>query len=115
MIEVAALTILVLVAWGVVAISLVLLKAALWLVLLPVRLLFYELLLPVLFVLKGVLGGVLLLVLAPFLLIAAIVSLVTLAVAVVVPLLPLLFVAFCVWFVLRLARAGEAASPRAAG
>ena len=76
MVDIAGLTILVLIAWGALALGLILLKAMLWLVFLPIRLLFYALLLPLFFVLKAALGGVLLLVLAPLLAIAALLTLV---------------------------------------
>ena len=80
MVDIAGLTILVLIAWGALALGLILLKAMLWLVFLPIRLLFYVLLLPLFFVLKAALGGVLLVV-------------------------PLVLVAFVIWFVARLMRA----------
>ena len=105
MVDIAGLTILVLIAWGALALGLILLKAMLWLVFLPIRLLFYALLLPLFFVLKAALGGVLLLVLAPLLAIAALLTLVAAVVAIAVPLLPLVLVAFVIWFVARLMRA----------
>ena len=108
MIEFAGLTILVLLACGVLALSLVLLKAVLWLALLPFRLLVYALVLPLVFVLKAVLGGVFFLVLAPELAIAALASLVALAAALIVPLLPLLFIVLGVWLVVRLTRGAPA-------
>ena len=99
MVDIAGLTILVLIAWGALALGLILLKAMLWLVFLPIRLLFYALLLPLFFVLKAALG------LAPLLAIAALLTLVAAVVAIAVPLLPLVLVAFVIWFVARLMRA----------
>ena len=105
MVDIAGLTILVLIAWGALALGLILLKAMLWLVFLPIRLLFYALLLPLYFVLKAAHGGVLLVVLAPLLANAALLTLVAAVVAIAVPLLPLVLVAFVIWFVARLMRA----------
>ena len=105
MLEIAALTILVLLAWGALALGVFLLKALLWLVLLPVRLVAYALIVPLFFLLKFLLGGVLLLVIGPIVALAAVATFVALAAALVVPLLPLAFVAFIIWFVVRLAKA----------
>ena len=81
----------------------------LWVVLLPLRLLFGLLLLPFLLlkVVGMAIGGLLLLIAGPILAIALVAGLVAVAVAVVAPLLPLLFIAFVVWFVIR------ASSPQA--
>jgi hypothetical protein len=58
------------------------------------------LLLPLL-LLKALIGGLVLLVAGPILLVAMLAGLVAVGVAVAVPLLPLLFVAFVVWFIVR--------------
>lgn len=110
MIEVAGMTLLVILIWGAVALGLLLLKTVLWMVFLPVRLLFYVLLLPLLFLVKTIVGGALLLVIGPVLAIAMIAGLVALAAAIIVPLLPLAFVAFAIWFVVRLSRGAPAAT-----
>ncbi len=111
MLEVAALTVLVLLAWGVVTVAFVALKAVLWLLLLPLRFLFGIVFLPLLLV-KTLIGGILLVVLAPLMAIAAIVGLIGFIAAVLVPLMPLLVIALAVWIVVRLSRA--AASPTTA-
>jgi hypothetical protein len=75
-------------------------KALLWVVLLPIRLVFHVafgiLFLPFL-LLKLLFGGVLALVAIPFLLVGMIVAIIGAA----VPLLPLLFVCFVVWLLFR--------------
>lgn len=79
------------------------LKAVLWVVLLPFRLLFQIvlgiLLLPLL-LLKLVFGGLFLLVSIPFLILAGVAALVGIA----VPLFPLLCIALVVWIVMRSSR-----------
>lgn len=72
---------------------LVVLKALVWLVLLPFRLIGWMLLLPLL-LFKAVLGGLVGVAIVPF---VAAAGLVALAVAVVLPLLPLLLLAAVVW------------------
>jgi hypothetical protein len=107
MIEIAGLTILVLVAWGALVAGLVLLKALLWLVLLPVRLIFYFLLIP-LFLIKAVVGGILLLIVGPIVAMAVVATGLALVAAIIVPLLPLAFIALVIWFLARLSRGGPA-------
>jgi hypothetical protein len=107
MIEIAGLTILVLVAWGALVAGLVLLKALLWLVLLPVRLIFYFLLIP-LFLIKAVVGGILLLIVGPIVAMAVVATGLALVAAIIVPLLPLAFIALVIWFLVRLSRGGPA-------
>lgn len=111
MLEVAALTVLVLLTWGAVTVAFVALKAVLWLLVLPLRFLFLVVLLP-LFAVKAVIGGVLLAVVAPLLAIAAVVGVVGFASAVAVPVLPLLLIGLAVWMVVRVSRA--AVSPTTA-
>jgi hypothetical protein len=78
-------------------------KALLWVVLLPFRLLFYIafgiLFLPILLI-KLLLGGILAVVAIPLVLIGLIAAFVGLA----VPLFPLLCIAFVVWIVMRSSR-----------
>jgi hypothetical protein len=107
MIEIAGLTILVLLAWAALALGLVLLKALLWLVLLPIRLVFYLFLIP-LVLFKAVVGGILLLIVGPIMAIAALAAGIALAAAIIVPLLPLLFIALAIWFVVRVSRGAPA-------
>jgi hypothetical protein len=107
MIEIAGLTILVLVAWAALALGLVLLKALLWLVLLPIRLVFYLFLIP-LVLFKAVVGGILMLIVGPIVAIAALAAGIALAAAIIVPLLPLLFIALAIWFVVRVSRGAPA-------
>jgi hypothetical protein len=71
--------------------------------LLPFRLLFSLLFLPLL-ILKVVIGGLLMIVLAPILIIAAVVGLLALVAAVAVPLLPLLAIGLIVWLLVRATR-----------
>jgi hypothetical protein len=93
MIELAALAVLAVTVCLV--FSLVLLKMVVWIVLLPIRLLFGLLVLPWP-LLKALAGGLMLLVVGLVLAVALIA-----AVVAVLPFLPLLFIAFVVWFVLR--------------
>jgi hypothetical protein len=72
------------------------LKMALWLVLLPLRLLLWPLLL-----LKALIGGLLFVVLSPILIVAFVIAAVATVLAVAVPLLPLLLIALVVWLLLR--------------
>ena len=104
MIELALLTLMAGTVIAVVALSLVFVKALLWIVLLPVRFVFgvfFGLLMLPFLLLKTVIGGILMVVLGPLMLIALLAGLAALAAALIVPLLPLLFVAFVVWFVVR--------------
>jgi hypothetical protein len=100
MIDLAALVVLAIVAFCAFSVAMVLLKAILWIVLLPLRFVFNLLLLPLL-ILKALIGGLMLLVAGPILLLALLAGLVAMAAALVAPLLPLLFVAFVVWFLVR--------------
>ena len=102
----AAMAVLMVVAWLALKVGFLVVKGLLWLLLLPVRLLFYAILFPLFFVAKAVLGGVLLLVVAP---IVALLGLLA-AAAIALPLLPLVFLAFVVWVVVRLTRPVSATS-----
>jgi hypothetical protein len=93
MIELAALAVLAVTVCLV--FSLVLLKIVVWIVLLPIRLLFGLLVSPLL-LLKPFAGGLLLLVVGSVVAVAVIA-----AVVAALPFLPLLFIAFVVWFMLR--------------
>ena len=84
------------------AVVLALVKAVLWLVLLPFRILFGLLFLPLL-LLKLVLGGVLLFLLTPVLVVAGVVAVVAGAAAVVVPLLPLILLGLILYAIVRAA------------
>jgi hypothetical protein len=75
-------------------------KTLLWLVLLPLRLLFYVLLLPLLLI-KAIVGGLLFVVLGPILIVGFLIAAVAAIVAFAVPLLPVLFVAFLIWLLVR--------------
>jgi hypothetical protein len=77
-----------------------LVKAVLWLVFLPFRILFGVLLLPILLV-KAVVGGLLFLVLAPILLIAALVAVAATIAGLAIPLFPLLCIGFVAWLIMR--------------
>jgi hypothetical protein len=103
MLEVAALTVLVLLAWGVVSVAFIAVKALLWLLLLPLRFIFGIVLLPFI-LLKMVIGGVLLAVLGPLVAIIAVVGALAFAAAMLVPLLPLLVVGAALWVIVRLSR-----------
>jgi hypothetical protein len=83
-----------------VAIVLVMLKVLLWIVLLPFRLLFALLLLPLL-ALKAFLGVLALIVVGPFVLAAALVGGLLAAIAILAPLLPLALLALLVWVIVR--------------
>lgn len=80
------------------------LKAVLWVVLLPVRLLFWILgallFLPWL-LLKAAAGGLLFLLAVPLLLVGAVIAAVVLAAAVLLPAIPLVFLAALVYYLLR--------------
>jgi hypothetical protein len=82
-------------------------KLVLWLVLLPFRLLFYVVLAPF-YLLKwvsmGVLGLILVPVLALVVVLGAIAAVLAIISAIVVPLLPLLLVGVAVWAILQVAR-----------
>ena len=100
MIELAALAVIAVTIFAIVAAGLVLLKFAFWVVLFPLRLLFGFFVLP-LVLLKAVAGTLLFVVIGPVLAIAALACVVAVAAAVLIPLLPVLFIAFVIWFVLR--------------
>ena len=100
MIALALLAVAAVAVCAVVMLMMAALKMVLWLVLLPVRLLLHIILLPLL-LLKALIGGVVLLVLGPVLVIVFLAGLVALATAIVVPVLPLLFIVFVVWVILR--------------
>jgi hypothetical protein len=80
------------------------LKAILWLVLLPVRLVFWTLgtllLLPLLLI-KLLVGGVIFLLALPILVVVFAVVAVAVATAVIVPAIPLVFLIALVWYLVR--------------
>jgi hypothetical protein len=80
-----------------------LVKAVLWAIFLPFRLLFGVLFLPLLLV-KLIVGGVLFVIVAPLVLIAVAGTLVATVTALAVPFFPLLCIAFVVWVVMRATR-----------
>ena len=100
MIELAALTFLLLGLFAIVTVAFALLKVVLWAVLIPVRLLLHVLLLPLL-LLKALLGGIALVFAGPILLIALAGGLAIAAAVMVTPLLPVLLIGFVIWLVLR--------------
>lgn len=79
------------------------LKFLFWLVLLPFRLVVYLLVLPFL-LLKFLIGGVLLVVLGPVIVIGAVLAFIAFALALLAPLLPLLALAALIWFIVRVTR-----------
>lgn len=103
MLEVVALTVLVLLVWAAFSVAVLLLKLLLWLVLLPLRLLFGLLLVPIL-ALKFILGGIVTLVLLPVLAIVAMVGLLAAAAGLIIPLFPILLLASGIWLLVRLTR-----------
>ena len=82
------------------AVLAIVLKAIVWIVMLPFRIIVGLVLLP-LMLLKLVLGGLLLLVFGPVIAIALVLGLVGFVLAAVTPLLPLLLIGFIVWLVVR--------------
>jgi hypothetical protein len=91
-IEVVALTVMAGIAFAVFTLGMILLKAILWIVLLPIRLVLGIVLLPLL-LLKAVVVGIL-----------------AFAAAVVIPLLPILLVGLVVWLLVRGSQAGITAA-----
>ena len=83
-------------------------KAILWIGLLPLRLLLALLFIPLL-VLKFVFGGVLLLVAAPIIAIVSIVGVLVTILALAIPILPLLLAGFLIFVIYRLASGSPAA------
>ena len=79
----------------------VILKAVLWVVLLPIRVLFWVigtlLLLPLLLI-KLLVGGVIFLIALPILLVVFVVAAVAVAAAVLIPAIPLIFLIALIWF-----------------
>ena len=78
-----------------------LIKVVLWGVFLPLRLLLGVLLLPLLFVIKLVVGTILLAVVGPIVLVATLVAIIASLAAVVVPLLPLFLIGFVVYLLVQ--------------
>lgn len=103
MLEVAALTVLVLLAWGVVSVAFIAIKALLWLLLLPLRFVFGIVVLPFI-LLKMLIGAIVLTVLGPVLAIIAVVGALALAAAMMIPLLPLLVAGVALWVIVRVSR-----------
>jgi hypothetical protein len=82
-------------------------KAVIWLILLPFRILFgllFGILVLPLILLKVVVGGLLLLVAGPILVLGLVGAAIATAVAVIAPLFPLICIAFVVWVVARSGR-----------
>jgi len=73
MLELAAIVFIVMTAWAVVAAAAILLKTVVWLILLPFRLLFAVLVLPLLLI-KAIVGGLLMVIVLPLLAVAGIVA-----------------------------------------
>ena len=78
-----------------------LIKVVLWGVFLPIRLLLGVLLLPLLFVIKLVVGTILFAVVGPIVLVATLVAIIASLAAVVVPLLPLFLIGFVVYLLVQ--------------
>jgi hypothetical protein len=85
-------------------------RAAFWVVLLPLRLIFGLLLLPLLLV-KAVLGGLLFVVAGPLIVFASIVAVIILAGIFAVPLAPVLLLLFAAWMIGRGRRPALSAGP----
>ncbi len=100
MIGLMALGFMVAAACVVAGIALVALKILVWTILLPVRLLFRLIFLPLL-LLKAVAGGLALVLLGPILAILILAGVVAAAAAVIVPLLPLFLLGVIVWLIVR--------------
>jgi hypothetical protein len=100
MIELAFLALLATILFAVAMAGLVLLKVVVWIVLLPFRLLFGLLILPLLLV-KALAGAVALILMGPILLVTLLAGAVAAAVALLVPLLPLIVVGALIWFLVR--------------
>ena len=100
MLELVAIVFIVMIAWAAVTAAAVLIKLAVWLVLLPFRALFAILFLPLLLI-KALVSGLFMLVAVPVLAIAGVVAALALAAALLVPALPIVLIAFLVWFVIR--------------
>jgi hypothetical protein len=100
MIELVALTFLLLAVFAVVTLALAVLKVVLWTVLLPLRLLFGVLLVPLL-LLKALIGGLVFFVVGPIVAIVVLGATLLAAIAVAAPLLPFLFIGFILWMVVR--------------
>jgi hypothetical protein len=103
MIELVALTFLLLAVFAVVTLGLAVLKIVLWTVLLPLRLLFNLLLVPLLLI-KALVGGLALFVVGPIVGVVLLGATLIAAIAVFAPLLPFLFIGCILWMVLRAAR-----------
>jgi hypothetical protein len=73
-------------------------------VLLPLRIVFGLLFLPLLLVIKLIVGTVLFFVVGPIVLLATLVSIVAAVIGLIVPLLPLVFIGFVVWLLVRASR-----------
>ena len=104
MIELAALVAGAFVIFVVGTVVLTVVKCLLWLILLPLRLIFGVLILPALLLLKTIglfVGGLLLLIAGVATVIGLAVAAVALVAAGIVPLLPLVCVVFVVWLVIR--------------
>jgi len=76
------------------------LRGLFWLVLLPLRLLFALLFIPILLI-KAILGGLMFLVVGPVFAVLAIVAAVVLSIVLAIPLAPVLLVLFAVWMLSR--------------
>lgn len=109
MIEIAALTALLLAIFAVVTLAGALLKLVLWAVLLPLKFLLGVLLIPLL-LLKAAAAGLALLIVAPLVVVLLIALAIVTAAAVVLPLLPILCVGLLVWVIARATTRPVAAS-----
>lgn len=112
MLELAALAVIGVVLFALAMVGMLLLKAVLWLVVLPLRLIFGLVLLPLLLVVKLLVGGVLFLVVGPIVLIGTFVALLAVGAAVLTPLLPLIAIGLVIWAVVKIGRT-PAPIPRA--
>jgi hypothetical protein len=103
MIELAALTFLLLAVFAVVTLVLAVLKVVLWTILLPLRLLFGVLLVPLLLI-KALIGGLVFFVVGPIVAVVLLGATLLAVIAVAAPLLPFLFIGFILWMVIRAAQ-----------
>jgi hypothetical protein len=103
MIELLALTFVLLAVFAVSTVAIAALKLVIWTVLLPVRGLFHVVLLPFL-LLKVVLGGLVFLVLGPILTVIIVGAALIAAVALIAPLLPVILVGLLLWAAVRAAQ-----------
>jgi hypothetical protein len=82
------------------AAGLVLLKTIVWMIVLPLRIAFSVLLLPLL-LLKTLVGGLVLLVIGPIVLVAILAGVLSVGAVLLAPLLPLALLAVVIWLIVR--------------